>query len=516
MLRVLTAGSRRAAGRPAPWELAILAAILGLAAWLRLRDLGLAEFKLDEATATDLARRLLDGQLPTVGLTSSIGPRNPPLFIYLISLPLALRDDPLVATAFIGVLAVVAVGLTYALMRSRFGTLAALAAAALFATAPWAVLYGRKIWPQDALPLFTASLLWVLFLVLERPRTRAVLFVPVLLCVAFQLEIAGLALVLPAAAVLLYRTRRLHWPAFAIGVGIGVLLLGPWLLHEVRHGFTDAYGVLTQGRGHRGSSRLGSGAVRAVRETVHISGASDWDYVTGPSRTSFADDSGWAWSASRAANVFTAGALALGLLTSAAKVLRGAHRLPRRPWVRLDRTATHRALLLAWIGGIWLTYVASAPGRLQPHYLIVAYPVSFALQALGITDLVVSRPFAVRRFAAVAAVGSLAAVIAISVAFTLSFHRFLERTGGTAGDYGVTYRHEHAIATIVRRRGLRIANDPLLDFLVVGRLEDAPTTQPLARVRDTLTDPVPLTCDGTIRSSGPLRVCLPGKDDHPG
>ena len=64
-----------------PWELLLLVVILGLAAWLRFGGLDLVEFKLDEAVAVDLARRLLDGELPTVGLTSSVGARNPPLFV---------------------------------------------------------------------------------------------------------------------------------------------------------------------------------------------------------------------------------------------------------------------------------------------------------------------------------------------------------------------------------------------------------------------------------------------------
>src|SRR5206468_10850527 len=141
---------------------------------------GLVEFKSDEAVAVGLARRVLHGELPTVGLESSVGALNPPLFVYLTAIPLSVRDDPLAATAFMGVLAVVAVALTYVVLRPRFGALAALTAAALFATAPWAVLYGRKIWAQDALPVFTVSLLWSLFVVLERPRTRLVALVPVL------------------------------------------------------------------------------------------------------------------------------------------------------------------------------------------------------------------------------------------------------------------------------------------------------------------------------------------------
>jgi len=61
--------------------------VLALAAFLRLHALDLVEFKVDEATAVDRAQRLLDGAWATVGLTSSVGARNPPFFIYLLAIP---------------------------------------------------------------------------------------------------------------------------------------------------------------------------------------------------------------------------------------------------------------------------------------------------------------------------------------------------------------------------------------------------------------------------------------------
>jgi hypothetical protein len=70
------------------YELLVLAGTLALAAWLRLRQLGLVEFKLDEADAVELGRRLLHGTFPSVGLASSVGAANPPLFVYVTAVPL--------------------------------------------------------------------------------------------------------------------------------------------------------------------------------------------------------------------------------------------------------------------------------------------------------------------------------------------------------------------------------------------------------------------------------------------
>jgi 4-amino-4-deoxy-L-arabinose transferase-like glycosyltransferase len=507
----VTEGARPewAGARRRPWELLVFLIILALAAWLRLRELDLVEFKLDEANAVDLARQVLDGDLLTVGLVSSVGALNPPFFIYLTAIPLAFWNDPLAATAFVGALAVVAVALTYAVLRPRFGALAALAAAGLFATAPWAVLYGRKIWAQDALPLFTVSLLWSLFLVLERRRSRAVLAVPILLCLTFQLNFSAVALVVPVAAVLLYRTREVHWPALAAGVGIAVLLLGPWLVHEAEHGFNDVRILVQEGQGDRGSSAAGAGSIEAIVETARIVGGTDWSYVTGASQTLFEADAGSAWTAGRLASLAAIALLALGIVTSLVHVARGGHVRRRWPFVELDIDGARRALLLVWLAGIWLSYVGSATSQVYPHYLIVTYPISFAVQAVGVSDLAAAGRGRLPRIATVAAVTAVAAVVMGFVAFTLAFHRFIGDEGGAAGDYGIVYRDKEALARVVREMGLRVADEETLDFLVTGDMDAPPATGQPVTVRDGLDDSTPLPCAGELRSFGPLAACLP-------
>jgi hypothetical protein len=174
------------------------------------------EFKDDEALAVRSGRDILHGDIRMTGLTSSVGAANPPLFVYLTALPLAFWNDPRSPTAFIGLLAVAAVAATYFVLRPRFSGLAALTAAALLATAPWAVLYGRKTWAQDALPVVTVVLLWSLFVQLERQRSRSVLLVPLLLSFTVELNFSALALAVPVVAVLLYRRRHVHWRAFGV------------------------------------------------------------------------------------------------------------------------------------------------------------------------------------------------------------------------------------------------------------------------------------------------------------
>jgi 4-amino-4-deoxy-L-arabinose transferase-like glycosyltransferase len=489
------------------WELLVVLVIAALAAWLRLRRLDLVEFKIDEAIAIDMARGVLRGEFPSTGLTSSTGAQNPPLLIYLTAIPLAVRDDPLAATAFIGLLAVAAVALTYFVLRPRFGSLVALSAAALFATAPWAVLFGRKVWGQNVLPVVAVGLLWSLFAVLERRHSRAVAFVPIGLCLAFQLNFSAIALAIPAAAVLLYRARDVHWRALAVGVGVAFLLLEPWLLHQTTHGFDDIVALVSRENVEEAATPE-SGPVDAFRVALRLVGVGDWEYVAGDSFTPFARDAEPVWTLAEVAGVLAAALLVLGLVTSAVCVVRNARIARRRPWLELDAAASRRALLLVWLAGVCLVYAAPASDRLYPHYLIVAYPVSFVLLALGIADLA----RAVRgRFGRAAWFGAAAAVVVACgafTAFTLSFQGYVGREGGTAGDYGVVYRDKAELADVVRARGLRVRDDLPIDFLVTGDRDLPPGEPPFVTVADRLRRPAP-RCAGELRTFGALAACFP-------
>src|SRR5262249_51542347 len=151
----------------------------------------------------------------------------------------------------------------------------------------------------------------------------------------------------------------------------------------------------------------GAGAVEAFRQTVHLTGSLNWDYVLGPSGSLFAgvaDDLG------RVASLAVVALFVAGLATCALRAARGARRVAGWPWLAFDDDGARRALLLVWLVCVWLAHVVSAPSRVFPHYLLVSYPVSFLVAALGLSDLVA--PTRSRR----AATGLVVAVAAVYVA----------------------------------------------------------------------------------------------------
>src|SRR3954454_15578217 len=103
--------------RPLSWESAGTTAIVVLAAWLRLRHLGLAGFGDDQAIALRIAHEILHGDIRTVGLASSSGAANPPLYVYIVAAVVLIHNSVPFANVSVAVLSVVATGLTYVVVR---------------------------------------------------------------------------------------------------------------------------------------------------------------------------------------------------------------------------------------------------------------------------------------------------------------------------------------------------------------------------------------------------------------
>ena len=84
-----------------------------------------------------LAVGFLEGRLlPLVGIVSSVGINNPPAFVYLMAIPLAMSRDPVIATGFVGLLGAVAALLAYRFCAEFFDRRTALVAGLLYASAP--------------------------------------------------------------------------------------------------------------------------------------------------------------------------------------------------------------------------------------------------------------------------------------------------------------------------------------------------------------------------------------------
>jgi hypothetical protein len=296
---------------------------------------------------------LARGSWRWVGSTSSIGFPKPPLFIYALSVPLSISNDPRIATAFLGLLGAVAAGVFYLAVRRLLGRSAAFGAGLAFALTPQAILHARKLFTADLIPPLCALLLAAAVAYLtSRPKhaqwlAALVTFVFALLLLTTFSPI----LLLPGVVLLLLERRRDLKPVHWLGVAAALIIpFAPYLL-TVRERVPTAFA----GAGG-GSSSLAPGTLL--------------DWLWGLS------------GAPRAVSVMSVPAVAAGLwvilsATGFALLVNRARKDTDGPIARFVLSGLCLPMLLAFL----------VPFEVQPHYLIILYPLLFVLPAAGIEFL---------------------------------------------------------------------------------------------------------------------------------
>jgi hypothetical protein len=225
----------------------LLAAILILGAWVRLSALDLGWFHEDQVRDGMVALGILSGRdFPLVG--PAVQARLNlfgPLYFYLLAIPYGVSANPVVGIAFLNMLNLGSIYLTYRLGTAMFGPSVGLIAAALYAVFPMAVLSGKALWNPGFIPFFSTLFLWTLWRFLVERRPWMLALVLVLLGVLLQIHLSGgiFVLLLPVA-LLLYRPALRLQPLLAGLLGVA-LLFAPYVLFEIQQGFPDARKLLT-------------------------------------------------------------------------------------------------------------------------------------------------------------------------------------------------------------------------------------------------------------------------------
>jgi hypothetical protein len=419
-------------------DLVLLAAILGAASIARFSWLDLMEFKVDEANAARLALHVLGYSepgvgrfFPTAGLVSSIGIPNPPLFVYLVAIPMAIVRSPIAAAVAIAGANVLAVWLTFEAGRRCFGRFVGLASAAMLAVSPWGIVFSRKIWAQDLLPLFTTVFLLQLHGLLVRRRPRAAFWLIVVAAAAVQLHFSACVLIVVAALALVVARRELAWRWVSAGIVVAVLSYVPY--------FAFHAGAILQHRPPYVGPNLIGRFRAALGYTFGIVGGGGMGYLIGKGST--------------------LGRVASDVLGILAPV--GLAVAWRREPGRRGRLAL---LMFVWYA-LPLTTLTALAIRPYMHYEIILLPLPY----LGIAYLI-ERVLAGRH--ALAPVAAVAAILACFLIVDVRFFRTVIHDGGAPGDYGIGYRYEHEAANYLLRqaggRPVLIGED--VDFAQLRRL----------------------------------------------
>ncbi len=427
-----------------------LIAIMLLAAYLRLSNLDLTEFKLDEAhVCSKAAEFLASGRPPLVGIGSSVGAANPPLFIYLTAIPVSLSKNPTVIAGFIALLNVGAVLGCYLLTREYFGEKAGLIATLLFAVSPWAVFYSRKIWAQDLLPPFVGLFSAAVFSTIVNRKPRQLILVFLWLACLIQLHLSALAFIPLVALLLVVFRHRIRLVPLLVGLLVFVLIFAPYIYYDATHDWINLRTFIEVSKGPTTFD------LKSARYAAQIIAGQGYHALAGASFKEFlAEIMGFTWLNAIETWLFLGGVAYL-----AWQVFRGWQR-GRKDGVS-DETARF-TILLAWLLLPVLFYVRHTT-PVYPHYFILLYPVQFIIIGIFVTRVLEwtnsladsLNPLPLVRFLAgrilpISLVALLLGLALWQVHLTGAFYSFVDRND-TTGGHGLPVKYYLQAAESLRR-----------------------------------------------------------------
>lgn len=349
----------------------LVAAVLLLAAVLRMDWPGLTEFKGDEARLVAIALEMAQFEtFPLRGISSSVGFPNFPASVWIYALPLMAWRHVMAPLLFTGLANVLAVAGTWWLVRRLWGPRAALAAALLFAVSPWAVVHSRKIWAQNLLPPLVVGWAISAFLTFVEDRPRFLALHVFLLALAVQVHLAALSLLAPSVLFLILFRRRVRWKPLLAGAAIALLTMAPFAIYlSERAGIVGTIGEMATG---------GSVSFNLLpwRYALLLSTGSEIHSLAGPQQfRTYLQRLPPMWPVY---GLWLA-LMATGVLLALRQVIRGA-----RATGGAHRTQPPAAIILL----IWLVapplFFMLAPFELALHYLLPILPAPFILAGIAV------------------------------------------------------------------------------------------------------------------------------------
>ncbi|MFP3896154.1 MAG: glycosyltransferase family 39 protein [Anaerolineales bacterium] len=213
--------------------------ILLLAAVLRLAHLDLIELRGEHVGHLQTALALLGREYQWEAQALSAASDTLPMFHNLLGFPLLLGRDPRFVSAFIALLNVAAIGGFYSLVRRYYGLRVSILASTFFATAPWAVVFSRRISCEALIiPLSLLLLQGCATALLDREPLGWSL-AAISLGVMLYTTLLALPLTFAFITLIAIYHRRVRWPYLLFGVCLALLIFTPYLYEQNLSRFAD-------------------------------------------------------------------------------------------------------------------------------------------------------------------------------------------------------------------------------------------------------------------------------------
>jgi hypothetical protein len=197
---------------------------------LRLVWLQDMEWKADEKLMYSLAQSVYEkGSIPDLGMPSGVGLPNAGFSLLPFALFYAFSTDPVFMTLAVALVNCLALLFFFIIsMRLPDRSEVFVCGVGMVAVNLLMVLYSRKLWAQDLLPLFMAGMWWMH---IQRRFFLALVGIGFLGVLAGQLHISGF-FYLAGLCIAMWLGKQLQWrsiSALVLGVVLGLLPAIPWI-----------------------------------------------------------------------------------------------------------------------------------------------------------------------------------------------------------------------------------------------------------------------------------------------
>jgi hypothetical protein len=356
---------------------------------LRMWSITQARWSGEESWFWSIGRDIAEGRsFPVLGHpisgTRALHPGS--AFYVFIAATQLFGPSPLAASAAVSLLGLGTLVALALVVGRGFGRHAGLAFLALGAVSPWWIVYTNAAWPGYLFPGLCALLLVLLGSIVERPETPSAVAqgaTLLLLVLSFQIHLSLVHFWTIALVVVVIWRPAPARRALALALALGCLAYVPYLVHEVRSGFTNTLAIAhrSQGEGRSLSALgvlLGYFMGFATTDLSYLYNQGYWhrfDPVRFWRTTGVADSAqifartGWA-----PLSFAALGASWLVALVSATFFVREAG-LRLRASLRVPGNFLVVAFLAA-VGGIPVFYLLSGKGG-YPHYVSVVQPLAY-------------------------------------------------------------------------------------------------------------------------------------------
>jgi len=233
---------KKFSGKSLTFSRIALVLILGLSFFLRAYHVDeLLNFFHDQGRdALVVKRMLVDKKMTLLGpQTTAKGVYLGPLYYYMGVVPLAIFGlNPIGIDYMVCLFGVLSVLVCFLMVKDIYGEEGAYLASGLYGVSAAAIGFSNHAWNPNPLPFFMMLFMWGFYRVVVKKDSRFWIGVFIGIGAGLQIHLFCVILVFVTFWVLLIKKIKIDkW--FYYGLGVFLILLAPWGLFELRHGFLN-------------------------------------------------------------------------------------------------------------------------------------------------------------------------------------------------------------------------------------------------------------------------------------